>query len=181
MTAEFDPTEILRFVTSFKNIFSTWTLTFHLFLLPHYILKNTLTPSRVYLKKEIVWQLKLDSEGNSQLGLSVCRSFSFSRSRSQRAKTKKALPWLSSSLSSSEDGLELRGRVSLSLAEKPCRSFSFGQLRRRRQLHEHESPGETALLTGYLLGSREGGMNSPLNLTSHPLAPSSTLPRDPGR
>lgn len=67
---------------------------------------------------------------------------------------------------SSEDGLELRG--SLSLAEKPCRSFSSGQLRRRRQLHEHESPGETALLTGYLLGSREGGTYSPLNLNQLP-------------
>lgn len=62
-----------------------------------------------------------------------------------------------------ENGLELRGRTPL--AEKPCRSFSSGQ---RQQLYEHESPGETALLTSYLLGSSEGGTNSPFNLTSNP-------------
>lgn len=39
---------------------------------------------------------------------------------------------------------------------------------RRRQLDEHESPGETALLTGYLLGSREGGTYSPLEPNQPP-------------
>lgn len=70
-----------------------------------------------------------------------------------------------------ENGLELRGRTPL--AEKPCRSFSSGQ---RRQLYEHESPGETALLTSYLLGSSEGGTNSPFNLTNEPPTPSPCHP-----
>lgn len=70
-----------------------------------------------------------------------------------------------------ENGLELRGRTPL--AEKPCRSFSSGQ---RRQLYEHESPGETALLTSYLLGSSEGGTNSPFNLTSKPPPPPPATP-----
>ena len=71
------------------------------------------------------------------------------------ASTPILLP-LASRIAIFENGLELRGRTPL--AEKPCRSFSSGQ---RRQLYEHESPGETALLTSYLLGSSEGGTNSP--------------------
>lgn len=87
----------------------------------------------------------------------------------ERRKTKKPasspipLPPGPRAIAIFENGLELRGRTPL--AEKPSRSFSSGQ---RRQLYEHESPGETALLTSYLLGSSEGGTNSPFNLTSNP-------------
>lgn len=76
-----------------------------------------------------------------------------------------------------ENGLELRGSLSLSLSlslvgRKTVSQFFLSYYGpatgRRRQLDEHESPGETALLTGYLLGSREGGTYSPLEPNQPP-------------
>lgn len=86
-----------------------------------------------------------DAKGASRVCRSVGHSHSSHWRRPEDERTKKAShsPPLSLSLFF-EDGLELRG--SLSLAEKPCRSFSTRAryAGRRRQLDEqHESPGET--------------------------------------
>lgn len=66
-------------------------------------------------------------------------------------------------------GLELR---SSQLAEKPCRSFSRG--REASTTRNDPPPGETTLLTGYLLGRRKVG---PSSAFPNPWAP--FIPYDP--
>lgn len=95
--------------------------------------------------EKIVWQLKTRREPAGYVGLSVILIPPIGEGPRMREQKKPSIPPPPPSLSLFfEDGLELRG--SLSLAEKPCRSFSTRAryAGRRRQLDEqHESPGET--------------------------------------
>lgn len=116
-------------------------------------------------RRERMTKKQSGEERDVDLGSSgVCRSVGRPHSSARAWKTKKSASFPAPPVTAIfENGLELGGRTPL--AEKPCRSFSSGQ---RQQLYEHESPGETALLTSYLLGSSEGGTNSPFNLTGNP-------------
>lgn len=110
--------------------------------------------------------VKKGTRSQAQWGLSVCRSPS---QQCQRMENKKARL-----LVLFPPALQLSLRMALNFEGEPhwpknrVAVFPLGQ---RQQLYEHESPGETALLTSYLLGSSEGGTNSPFNLTSHPYLP----------